>query len=266
MNAAQVDFNSDLGESFGLWERGADEAMLRSVSSANVACGFHAGDPSVMRRTLESAKRSGVAVGAHPGYPDLLGFGRRAMAVSPSDVRDYVLFQVAGLDGFVRAAGLELHHVKPHGALYMAALEDRPVADAIAEAVMEFREGLPVYTIAGSEMWDAATRAGLPAFAEFFADRPLRKDGSVVMFGWKEVFDPEPDVVAERAVAVATSGSVTSLEGPAVNIKADTICVHSDTPGAELLGPAVRKALESANVRVAAPGRGASTHPNRKGN
>jgi UPF0271 protein len=234
-----IDFNADLGESFGLWERGADEALMRVISSANVACGFHAGDPGAMRRAVASARREGVAVGAHPGLPDLLGFGRRVMDVAPDDVRDYVLYQVAALDGFARG----LHHVKPHGALYMMALDDGAVARAIAEAVASYREGLPVYTLAGSELWDAAQAAGLEAVAEFFADRPLRADGSVVMFGWQALFDPTPEAVAARVRSLLETGTVPALDGTPVAVEASTICVHSDTPRADELGVAVRAVI-----------------------
>lgn len=253
-----IDFNADLGESFGLWERGADEALMRVISSANVACGFHAGDPGAMRRAVASARREGVAVGAHPGLPDLLGFGRRVIDVVPDDVRDYVLYQVAALDGFARG----LHHVKPHGALYMMALDDGAVARAIAEAVASYREGLPVYTLAGSELWDAAQAAGLEAVAEFFADRPLRADGSVVMFGWQALFDPTPEAVAARVRSLLETGTVPALDGTPVAVEASTICVHSDTPRADELGVAVRAVIghdrqgQATEGSVEAPSRG----------
>jgi UPF0271 protein len=234
-----IDFNADLGESFGLWERGADEALMRVISSANVACGFHAGDPSAMRTAVAQARANGVAVGAHPGLPDLLGFGRRVMNVAPGDVRDYVLYQVAALDGFARG----LHHVKPHGALYMMALDDAAIARAIAEAVASYQEGLPVYTLAGSELWDAAAAAGLPAVAEFFADRPLRADGSVVMFGWQEQFTPTPEAVGLRVRSLLETGTVPALGGMPVAVQAETVCVHSDTPRADELGMAVRAVI-----------------------
>jgi 5-oxoprolinase (ATP-hydrolysing) subunit A len=240
------DFNADLGESFGLWLRGADDALMTVISSANVACGFHAGDPATMRRAVESARRHGVAVGAHPGLPDLLGFGRRAMAISPADAADYVRYQVGALAAFVHHAGMTLHHVKPHGALYMMALEDAPLARAIVEAVDE----LPIYTLAGSELWRAAEAAGVPAVAEFFADRPLRSDGSVVMFDWQELFTPTPDAVGERVRGLVATGSVASLEGDPVAVTAATICVHSDTPGAGELGPVVRAAVEAGGAAV----------------
>jgi UPF0271 protein len=245
-----MDFNADLGESFGLWERGADDELMQVISSANVACGFHAGDPGTMRVAVASARDHGVAVGAHPGLPDLLGFGRRAMDVTPAQVADYVLYQAGALAAFARLAGLRLHHVKPHGALYMMALDDAPLARAIAEATARIDEGLPVYTLAGSEVWHAAEAAGIEAVAEFFADRPLRRDGSVVMFGWQEVFEPTPEAVAERVREFVTTGAVTSLEGEAVTVTAASICVHSDTPGAARIGPAVRAAIEEAGHAV----------------
>lgn len=253
MTTKAIDYNSDLGESFGWWERGADDVMMRCISSANVACGFHAGDPTVMRTTVARALERGVSIGAHPGYPDLRGFGRRALGVSPTDARNDVLYQISALNGFVLAAGARLHHVKPHGALYMAALEDGAIARAIAEAVAEFDAGLPVFTVAGSEMSDAAAKKGLQVITEFFADRPLRADGSVVMFGWADVFSATPQAVSERVRDLLTTGHVKALDGTEVPVQADTVCVHSDTPGAELLGPAVRAVFDELSVPVHAP-------------
>ncbi len=247
-----VDFNADLGESLGAWRLGADDELMRVISSANVACGFHAGDPSTMRRAVTTAKREGVAVGAHPGFPDLLGFGRRNIDVAPQDLRSYVLYQIGALAAFVRAAGSTLHHVKPHGALYMMALDDGTLARAIAEAVAEFDDQLAVYTLAGSEMWHATQAAGLRAVAEFFADRPMRRDGSVVMFGWQEVFDPTPEVVASRVHSLLTAGAVPSLDGEPVSVTASTICVHSDTPRAGELGAAVKRAVEATGAAISA--------------
>ena len=240
------DFNADLGESFGLWERGADDVLMSVISSANVACGFHAGDPGAMRRAVESARRNGVAIGAHPGLPDLLGFGRRAMALTPSEAADYVRYQVGALAAFAEAAGTSLHHVKPHGALYMMALDDARLARAIVEVVDE----LPVYTLAGSELWHAAEAAGVPAVAEFFADRPMHSDGTVVMFNWQELFNATPEAVSERVRSLVTTGTVASLEGDPVAVTAATICIHSDTPGAGVLGPAVRAAIEAGGAAV----------------
>jgi 5-oxoprolinase (ATP-hydrolysing) subunit A len=247
-----VDFNSDLGESLGLWERGADDAMMRVISSANVACGFHAGDPGVMRKTMAMAQHHGVAVGAHPGLPDLLGFGRRRMEVSPGDVRDYVLYQMGALLAFARAAGLRLHHVKPHGALYVMAVEDPAVAGAVAEAVAEFDSGLPVYTLAGGALSAAAETAGLRAVPEFFADRPLASDGSVVMFDWRDRIDASPEAIARRVRSFLTTGTVTADDGTLVTVTAESICVHSDTPNAAEIGPAVRAAIEQSGRAVTA--------------
>jgi 5-oxoprolinase (ATP-hydrolysing) subunit A len=244
-----MDFNADLGESFGSWERGHDDALMRVISSANVACGFHAGDPGAMRRAVMSARRAGVSIGAHPGLPDLLGFGRRSMDAAPGDVRDYVLYQVGALDAFVRAAGARLQHVKPHGALYTMALEDGALARAIVEAVAEHDDALAIYTLAGGELWDATAAAGLRAVPEFFADRPLRGDGSVVMFGWQDLFEPTPAAVAERVRSLIETGTVGSLDGTSVEVTAATICVHSDTPGADALGTAVREALDTVALR-----------------
>lgn len=255
MTARAMDFNSDLGESYGWWERGADDVMMTCISSANVACGFHAGDPTVMRTTVARAVEHGVAIGAHPGYPDLLGFGRRAMDVAPSDVRNYVLYQLSALNGFVRAAGACLRHVKAHGALYMATLDDGRVARAMAEAVAEFDESLPVFTLDSSEMSQEAARAGLRVVTEFFADRPLRGDGSVVMFGWADVFSATPEALSARVRDLLSTGRVKALDGTDVAVRADTVCVHSDTPGAQRLGPAVRAVFDEMAVPVQAPSR-----------
>lgn len=253
MTRAAIDFNSDLGESYGWWSRGADEAMMGAISAANVACGFHAGDPSVMRTTVRTALAHGVAIGAHPGYPDLLGFGRRRLDASATETRDYVLYQIGALAGFAAAAGGRLSHVKAHGALYMTALDDAVVARAVAEAVAEFDDRLPIYTLRGSELWHAAGVAGLQVVAEFFADRPLRADGSVVMFRWWEVFEPTVETVTCRVRDLLTTGTVRALDGTGVPVDADTVCVHSDTPGADRLGPAVRAVLDDLGVAVRVP-------------
>jgi UPF0271 protein len=253
MTVKTIDFNCDLGESYGWYARGADDAMMPCISSANVACGFHAGDPTVMRTAVARASEHGVSIGAHPGYPDLRGFGRRALDVSPADTRNDVLYQIGALNAFVLAAGTRLRHVKPHGALYMAALEDGRIAGAVAEAVAEFDDTLPVFTLAGSEMSDAAMKTGLRVVSEFFADRPLRGDGSVVMFGWADVFSATPEIVSGRVRELLTTGHVKALDGTEVPVHASTVCVHSDTPGAELLGPAVRAVFDELSVPVQAP-------------
>lgn len=252
----RIDFNADMGESFGLWERGADAELLECISSANVACGFHAGDPTIMRRTVLAARQKGVAVGAHPGYPDLLGFGRRELRTSPEDIRNYVVYQVGALQAFLRAAGLPVHHVKPHGALYTMALEDERIARAIVEAVAEIDPALPVFTLRGSAVWDAAARLGLRAVPEFFADRPMRADGSVVMFGWRiEDCGGTPEGIARRTVCALVEGRVAAPDGQeAKGIEFETVCVHSDTPGAWAIARAVRRELEAAGFEIRAIG------------
>jgi UPF0271 protein len=252
--AQQIDFNADMGESFGLWERGADAEMLECISSANVACGFHAGDPSVMRRTVLAARDKGVAIGAHPGYPDLRGFGRREMRLAPADVRNDVLYQVGALQAFLKAAGVRMQHVKPHGALYTMALDDEQIARAILEAVCEVDPSLAVLTLHGSAVWHEAARLGVRAVPEFFADRPMRADGSVVMFNWRlEDCGGTPEGIAKRALRALTEGVVAGIDGgAATGIAFETICVHSDTPGAGAIARALKRELEAAGWEIRA--------------
>jgi UPF0271 protein len=247
-----VDLNADMGESFGLFRYGADEELLPFLSSANVACGFHAGDPSVMRRTVALAFQHGVAIGAHVGFPDLLGFGRRRLQASPAQVRDYVTYQIGALQAFVRAAGLCLHHVKPHGALYMMALEDEALARAVAEATHDAGESLQVYTIQGSALDHAACRLGLPVVAEFFADRGYHADGAVKMFDWTlEEAGGTAEAIGQRVVGVLQRGVVATLDGDETPVTAETVCVHSDTPGSPAIARALRQALAAAGIAVA---------------
>jgi UPF0271 protein len=248
-----IDFNADLGESFGTWEKGADEEMLGCVSSANVACGFHAGDPLTMATTVGLVKRSGIALGAHPGYPDLLGFGRRRLDASAKEVAAYITYQLGALIGFAQVHQLAIHHVKPHGALYVAALSEESVARSVASAVAESVPGTFLYTLPDSEMWKAAVEHDLQPVAEFFADRPLRPDGSYEFFRWRDNFDLVPDAVAERTLRALGEGKVRALDGRDLEVKVDSVCLHSDTPGAERLGPHLRDALESSGWTVAAP-------------
>ncbi len=182
--AFQIDINCDMGESFGPYTHGHDPDMMPLISSANVACGFHAGDPHVMRTTVAGAKAHKVKVGAHVGFPDRMGFGRRNMQVTPQELKDYTTYQMGSLAAFVKANGLELHHVKPHGSLYMMALEDQAMAKALVEAVAKFDDTLMIYTIRDSATWQAVQAKGLRAVAEFFADRPYHKNGQVKMFNW----------------------------------------------------------------------------------
>jgi len=248
-----VDFNADLGESFGLYRYGADEELLPLISSANVACGFHGGDPSVMRRTVALARRHGVMVGAHVGFPDLLGFGRRRLVASPAEVKDYVTYQIGALQAFLRAEGLPLHHVKPHGALYMMALEDDALAQAVVEATAAAGEDLQVYTIKGSATDAAAISLGLQVVAEYFADRGYHADGTVKMFNWTlQEAGGTPEAIGQRVLGVLQSGTVAAIDGGMARVAAQTVCVHSDTPGSPEIARAIRQALAAADIKVCA--------------
>lgn len=244
-----IDLNSDMGESFGAYTIGADEEILRWVTSANVACGWHGGDPHVMRRTVERAKTLGVAVGAHPSYPDLLGFGRRVLQITRQEARDYVLYQIGALRAFVEAAGLRLQHVKPHGAIYNVAAKDRELSLGIAEAVREAGGDLILMGLPDSEMLKAAEELGVRAAREAFGDRAYNEDGSLVSRKIAGSLLTDPDRVAERVIGLA-QGHVVAITGKEIRLRADTICLHGDTPGAALIAKAVREALDKAGVRV----------------
>jgi 5-oxoprolinase (ATP-hydrolysing) subunit A len=250
--SARVDLNADLGESFGAWTLGDDAAVMGSITSANVACGYHAGDPEVMRRTVRMARDAGVAVGAHPGLPDLVGFGRREMRVTPREAAGLVLYQVGALAAIARAEGLVLQHVKPHGALYNMAARDRALADAIAGAVRTFDRGLILFALAGSALVAAGEAAGLRVASEVFADRAYEPDGSLAPRGSVGAVIPDADRVIDRAIEMARDGRVTATTGSSITVRADTICVHGDTPGAAALARRLRAALEDAGVEVRA--------------
>jgi 5-oxoprolinase (ATP-hydrolysing) subunit A len=245
-----VDVNSDLGESYGVWRLGDDEAMLEVVSSANVACGFHAGDPSVLRAACALAATRDVAIGAQVSYPDLLGFGRRHLDMTPDELRDAVLYQLGALDAFAQVAGSEVAYVKPHGALYHAAATDRDVADAIVAAAAEYDFSLTVLGLPDSELLKAAERAGLDAVGEAFADRAYRPDGGLVSRREAGAVITDVDDVARRAVRIAADHEVEAIDGSVVSVAARSICVHSDTPGAVDLARAVRQALGVAGIGV----------------
>jgi UPF0271 protein len=251
-----IDINADMGESFGLFRYGADEEIIAHISSANIACGFHAGDAVVMRKSVALAKQHAVAVGAHFGFPDVLGFGRRKLDVRPADLKDYVTYQIGALQAFLRAEGMAMHHVKPHGALYMMALEDDKLAGALVEAVLEQDARLMIYTIAGSAADHAARQRGLSVVPEFFADRGYFADGRVKMFDWSlEEAGGTPERIAQRVVCMVREGSITSMDGGEVALSAGTVCVHSDTPGSPQIAAAIRQALGSAGVEVQWPER-----------
>jgi UPF0271 protein len=249
----RVDLNADLGESFGAWALGDDEGLLACVSSANVACGFHAGDPSVIDRTVALAARAGVAVGAHPGYPDLRGFGRREMAVVPAEVEADVLYQAGALAAFARSHGTRLTHVKPHGALYNQAARDERLARAVARGVARLGRNLTLVGLAGSSALRAAARdEGLRFAAEAFVDRAYDAQGRLLPRSQPGALIADPAEAAARAVRLARDGVVVSAEGAPLEVSAETLCLHGDSPRALALARAVREALEAAGVRVEA--------------
>jgi 5-oxoprolinase (ATP-hydrolysing) subunit A len=249
-----VDLNCDLGESFGAFTIGADAELMSTITSANIACGFHAGDPAVMRRTVRMAREAGVAVGAHPGLPDLVGFGRREMRVSPQEVEDMVLYQVGALRAIASAEGVPLRHVKAHGALYNMAARDRGLAEAIARAVRAVDPALILFGPAGSELLRAASVAGLPTAAEGFADRTYEPDGSLTPRAHAHALLQDQGAVVRRAVRMATEDSVVTTDGSEIVMRVDTMCLHGDTPGAPELARAVRAGLERAGISVAPVG------------
>jgi 5-oxoprolinase (ATP-hydrolysing) subunit A len=247
----RIDLNCDMGESFGAYTIGADEQVMPSITSANVACGFHGGDPAVMRRTVRLARDAGVSVGAHPGFQDLAGFGRREMRVTPQDAEDLVLYQIAALAGIARSEGVALRHVKPHGALYNMAVRDAALAEAIARAVRAFDPALLLFALPGSELMRAGEACGLAVAPEGFADRSYEGDGSLTPRSRKgAVIHDTPQVVA-RAVRMATEGRVTAADGSEIRLQVQTICTHGDTPGAQELTRAIRAGLERAGLVVA---------------
>ncbi|HKE46894.1 MAG TPA: 5-oxoprolinase subunit PxpA [Rhodanobacteraceae bacterium] len=246
-----IDLNCDMGESFGAWTMGQDDAVLAHVTSANIACGFHAGDPSTMRRTVAAAAAHGVAIGAHPSLPDLAGFGRREMRISADEAHAITLYQIGALDAMARAAGTRLHHVKPHGALYNMAAKDRALADAIAAAVRAFDASLMLVGLAASELPRAGERAGLAVAHEAFADRRYEGDGSLMARGKAGAVIDDVDAAVAQAIAIATRGEADSAGGP-LAIRADTICVHGDRADAAAFAKRLREGLEAAGVAVAA--------------
>ncbi len=247
----RVDLNCDLGEGFGVWRLGDDERLLGVVSSASVACGVHAGDPATMRSTVALAFEKDVAVGAHPGLPDLVGMGRRAMAISAQEAYDLTLFQVGALDAFVCAAGRRLQHVKPHGALYTMAARDPALADALVAATRDFDPNLVFVGLPGSQLEAAARRAGVRFAAELFADRTYLADGTLTPRArGEEAHVRDPEKAAARVVTAVREGFVTAVGGERVAVRPDTVCVHGDGENAVLLATAVRRALEAAGVVV----------------
>lgn len=245
----KVDINCDMGESFGLYEQGNDEEMMKYISSANIACGFHAGDPHVMRKTVELAKKYNVGIGVHPGFPDLLGFGRRAMACTPSEIKDYIIYQMGALREFANIFDVKLQHCKPHGALYMRAMEDKQVARAILEAIHAVSKDMIVFALNNSEFMEEAIKMGIPVAKEAYSDREHTENGSIILTRkGSEIKDYA--AMADRVVRMIKDKRVITHDGKEVSIEADTICIHGDTPGAPELAKAIVEACNKNDIQV----------------
>lgn len=251
----QIDLNADVGESFGAWRMGDDAGVMPWITSANIACGFHAGDPAIMRATVALCVAHGVAIGAHPSLPDLQGFGRREMRIAANDVYAQTLYQIGALAALTHAAGAHLHHVKPHGALYNMAARDPALAQAIAAAVHDFDPTVYLVGLAGSALVAAGLDTGSPVQCEGFCDRRYRADGALVPRSETGAVLEAADAVAAQAVAIATTGRVAAGGGTPLAITADTLCIHGDRPDAALVAERVHAALKRAGVRVVAAAR-----------
>lgn len=245
-----VDLNADVGESFGAYRIGHDEALFPLISSANIACGFHAGDPVVMHNTVKLALRYGVAIGAHPGFPDLQGFGRRELSLAPEEVRDFLIYQVSALNGFVQAEGACLFHFKPHGALYNMAVRDRRLAEVIVQAVECLNPKIIILALSGSELIRVARLRGLRTAEEAFPDRAYTASGQLLSRNQAGAVITAPEVVAQRAVQMAKEGKVQASSGETLNISCQSLCLHGDNPGILQIAKSVRHALKEASVQV----------------
>lgn len=246
----RVDLNSDLGESFGRYTLGMDERVIPLITSANVACGYHAADPVVMAKTVSMAKEAGIQVGAHPGFPDLMGFGRRNIAVTPQEARAYVLYQLGALEGFCRSAGLKLQHVKPHGALYNMAARDYELAKGICQAVAEFDKELIVLALSGGQLARAAQDMGLRTALEVFADRAYEEDGTLVGRGKPGAMITDEEEAIARVIRMIKEQKVTAVTGKDIPIRADSVCVHGDGEKALAFVERIRQALGQEEIEL----------------
>jgi UPF0271 protein len=249
----QIDLNSDVGESFGAYSVGLDEEVIPLISSANIACGFHAGDPSVMRRTIAIAKENGVALGAHPGFPDLLGFGRRNMDATMEEVRDYITYQIGALQGFAISQGMKLQHVKAHGALYNMAAQDMRIAEAITKSVSKLDKDLILVMLPGpkkNELREIGKRYGIRVAFEFFADRGYKSDGTLVSRREPNAVIHDHQFAADRVLKMVTDGTIDSTDGTQIEVASDTVCVHGDNPAAVRLIKQIRERLLSSGVTI----------------
>jgi UPF0271 protein len=253
MKMKTIDINCDMGESYGAWKMGADAEMMPFISSANIACGFHGGDPATIRTTVKLAVDHGVAIGAHPSLPDLQGFGRRVMKISPQDMYDLIVYQAGAVEAFARAAGARLHHVKCHGALYNRAANDEGLADAMARAVGDLGGGVILYALSNSLMMTIAKEHGLQVAGEVFADRGYADDGTLSPRGKPGAMIEDAGVAAERALGMVEKRFLTSLSGKPIPVSPDTLCLHGDQPGAVAFAKAIRKIFSEHGIAVAAP-------------
>ena len=246
----RIDLNCDMGESYGAWKMGADAEIMPLISSANIACGFHGGDPATIRQTVALAAKHGVAIGAHPSLPDLQGFGRRAMKISPQDMYDLVLYQAGAVEAFARAAGAKLHHVKCHGALYNMAANDEALSEAMVRAAKDL--GVMLYVLSRSRNYEIAKKHGIPVAGEVFADRGYTDEGTLAPRGTPGAMIEDAAQSVRQALAMVEKGFVTSLSGKPIPVAADTLCLHGDQPGAVAFAREIRKAFAERGIRIAA--------------
>lgn len=246
----KIDINCDMGESFGIWKMGRDEEVMPHITSANIACGFHAGDPHVMRKTVRMARDHGVAVGAHTGYPDRLGFGRRFIETSRQELKDYLTYQIGALEAFLKQEGMGLQHVKPHGALYTVAVNDADLSEGIVESIQEYNPDLLLYAMPGSLTYQAAEKGGLRVVAEGFVDLEYLPNGSLALERAKKAWEPEE--VAQRFLRLVKDGEMSTTTGETININVDSVCVHGDSPNAPEILAAINEAMKREGIeRVA---------------
>ncbi|GAB2890184.1 LamB/YcsF family protein [Paralcaligenes sp. KSB-10] len=250
MSSLELDLNCDMGESYGAWKMGDDLAVLPFVSSANIACGFHGGDPTTMRKTVAAALEHGVALGAHPSLPDLLGFGRREIRLSPQEAYDCVVVQIGALAAVAASQGAKLHHVKPHGALYNMAAKDPALSDAICRAVKDVDPALVLYGLAGSELVKAAQALGLRAAHEVFGDRTYQSDGSLTPRSQPGSMIEDADASLQQVLSMVQRRRLATQQGIEIDVQADTLCLHGDQPGAAVFAKKIRTALEAKGIRI----------------
>ncbi|RJS91137.1 LamB/YcsF family protein [Salinisphaera sp. Q1T1-3] len=247
-----IDLNADVGESFGRWQLGDDAAMFESVTSGNIACGFHAGDPSTIRATCRAAVDAGVSIGAHVAYRDLAGFGRRFVDCASGELADDVLYQLGALDAFARAAGGRIGYIKPHGALYHAMIDHEPHARAVIEALRAFDPTLPILALPGARVLELADTHGIRGVAEAFADRAYNADGTLVSRRKPDALIKDDETIVANMIRLAEDGVIIARDGTQVRVAAESICVHGDSPGAVTTAQAVRRALDDAGITIAA--------------